>query len=351
MKYNLPVWNGLKLKNTSTTVKLLELKKGPVPGVFVRKDKNFINYEKNYTHMTPLKSGKYIKNLRDKKTDFVISHSINVGNCLEIGAGDDFNLKTLKSKKYTICDPFIRPKKKKKVKFINEYYENSNLKEKFDTIIMFSVLEHTQNFEKFLKKCKKNLKKKGKIFLSIPIIDSQFLKGDFNCLLHEHINYFSELGFFNLMDKFGFCINNYYIKNDSGFFCISHKKKKLDIKLKRKNINLKYVNKIFKKKIKDFSSFLKNNRTRKIIFYGATNGLNNLFFLANKTNKINFNNIVIVDSDSKKWKKRLSSCNKIIKNPNIIKNSDIVCITALSFLNEIKEMLNKNNQIMSLNSI
>ena len=34
--------------------------------------------------MTPLKSGKYIKNLRDKKTDFVISHSINVGNCLEI---------------------------------------------------------------------------------------------------------------------------------------------------------------------------------------------------------------------------------------------------------------------------
>ena len=41
MKYNLPVWNGLKLKNTSNKVKLLELKKGSVPGVFVRKDKKF----------------------------------------------------------------------------------------------------------------------------------------------------------------------------------------------------------------------------------------------------------------------------------------------------------------------
>ena len=73
---------------------------------------------------------------------------------------------------------------------------------------------------------KKFKKKREKIFLSIPIIDSQFLKGDFNCLLHEHINYFSEFGFFNLMDKFGFCINNYYIKNDSGFFFVYHIKRK-----------------------------------------------------------------------------------------------------------------------------
>lgn len=351
MKFSLPVWNGIKSKNFTPKVKLLELKNSSVNGVFVRKDKNFINYEKNYKHMTPLKSGSYIKKLRNNKTNFVIANSINVGNCLEIGAGDDFNLKTLKSKKYTICDPFITPKKKKRIKFINQYYEKTKLNEKFDTIIMFSVLEHTYNLDQFLLNSKKNLKKNGQIYLSIPIIDEQFFNGDLNCLLHEHVNYFSLQGIFNLLSKYKFKIKSYYVKNDSGFFCISHSNSKQNLKLQTKIPNLNKIRQIFKYKILSFSKFLFNNKNRRIVFYGASNGLNNLLYLVNKKKSINFKNIFIIDTDKKKWNKYLSSCRKKIYSPKIIKKSDLVCISALSFRNEILKDLKKNNQIISLNNI
>ena len=351
MKFSLPVWNGTKSEIFTKEIKSLELKKSSVNGVFFRKDKNFIKYENNYIHMTPLKSGKYIKHLRDNKVNFVISNSIKVGNCLEVGAGDGFNLKILKSKKYTICDPFIKPKNEKKIKFINQYYENTNFQEKFDTILMFSVLEHAYNFEKFLEKSKKNLKSNGHIFLSIPIIDEQFQNGDFNCLLHEHINYFSMEGIFNVFKKYKFRVKNFYVKNDNGFFCIVNEDKKLKLQLYSKIFNLKKVEQIFKKKIISFSKFLINNNKRRIVFYGANNGLNNLLYLANKKRKINYKNIFVVDSDSKKWNKRLSYFNKKIKSPKFIKNSDLVCVTALSFLNEINATLKKDNQIISLNNI
>ena len=351
MKFKLPVWNGVKSFSEKQKIKKIEITLSSIRGIFIRKDSNFVDYQDSYTHMTPLRWKGYIKKIRNNKTNFIKENLKTVGNCLEIGAGDDFNIRSLDWRKFTICDPYVKPYKKNGVEFISDFYEKISLKKKFDTIIMFSVLEHTNNFLKFLDQTKKILNKNGRFFIEIPIIDDQFLNGDFNCLLHEHVNYFSKKGIFILMKKFNFEIENFYFKNDTGFFCIKHLNKVKNFTLEKNVPDLKQCQKIFDKKILNFIIFLKKNKNRKIIFYGANNGLNNLLYAAHKKIKIKKNKITIVDSDSNKWGKYIGSFKNSIKKPSIIEKSDLVCIASLSFYDEIITNLKKSNQIINLNDI
>jgi len=356
MKFNLPVWNGVKTNYFKQKVKNIQIKTSNIPGIYIRIDKNFVNYQKDYTHMTPLIWKGFIEKIRFNKVNFINENSKNIGECLEIGAGDGFNIRALKWKKknrvgYTICDPFIKPYKKEKIEFINNFYEKVNFKKKFDTIIMFSVLEHVNNFIEFIKISKNILKKDGNFFLEIPIIDNQFINGDFNCLLHEHLNYFSKKGIFNLFKMFQLNIKSFYFKNDTGFFCIKHAKEKKQFTIEKNIPKLKKIKEIFKNKILNFKIFLKKNSNRRIIFYGANNGLNNLIHLALKTISFYRNKILIVDSDQNKWGKFLGSFSKAINKPEIIKKTDLICVSSLSFYDEIVLDLKKNNQIINLNDI
>ena len=219
MKFNLPIWNSVKLKPTIQKVSVIEISKSSIDGMFIRKDKNFVTYDENYTHMTPLKWRGYIKNIRNKKVNFIKENVVNVGDCLEVGAGDNFNKK--KWKKFTICDPIIKSYKNNKIEFIRGFFEKISFSRKFNTIIMFNVLEHCENPYNFIKTSKKLLKNNGNLFITIPIISNQFLTGDFNCLLHEHINYFTKKGIFNLLKKFNLSVKNFYFSND---FLLCHKK-------------------------------------------------------------------------------------------------------------------------------
>tara|TARA_B100000575_G_scaffold168737_1_gene135020 strand:+ start:10377 stop:11081 length:705 start_codon:yes stop_codon:yes gene_type:complete len=52
------------------------------------------------------------------------------------------------------------------INYINKNIENMEFTKKFDLIIMFEVLEHLDNWESFLYKVKKNLRKDGKLIIS-----------------------------------------------------------------------------------------------------------------------------------------------------------------------------------------
>jgi|694.fasta_scaffold30558_5 hypothetical protein len=65
--------------------------------------------------MTSLNWKGYIKNIRDNKANFIKDNLKLVGSCLEVGEGDDFNIRTLSWKKFTICDSYIKPHKKNKI--------------------------------------------------------------------------------------------------------------------------------------------------------------------------------------------------------------------------------------------
>lgn len=351
MKFNLPVWNSVKKRPFIQKNFDLELKKSNIKGLFVRKDKNFITYEEDYTHMTPLKWKGFIESVRNNKVNFVLDNSKNLGNCLEVGAGDDFNLKLLKWTKYTICDPFLESSKNKNIEFIKGYFEKIKFKKKFNTIIMFSVLEHCTNYSLFIKKAKENLKSNGQLFIEIPIIGKQFLNGDFNCLLHEHLNYFTKTGIFNLLKKNNLSVEKFYFKNDTAFICAKNNNKKFNYEIKEKILSLRDYKNIFRKKIQNFTKFLAENKNKKIVFYGANNGLNILFLKSIQKNNFNFKNVYVVDSDKNKWNKYLGSFPKPITSPNILKHCDIVCISALSFTDEILNNLKKNKPIFRLSEI
>ena len=351
MKFNLPLWNSVKLKPTVQKVSSIEIIKSSIEGMYIRKDKNFVTYDENYTHMTPLKWKGYIKNIRDKKVNFIKENVANVGNCLEVGAGDNFNLMSLKWKKFTICDPVIKPYKENKVEFIRGLFEKIRFEKRFDTIIMFNVLEHCNNPCDFIKTSKKLLKNNGQLFITIPIISNQFLQGDFNCLLHEHINYFTKKGIFNLLKKFNLNVSSFYFSNDSALLCVKHKKLGKSFNINENLLNLNEYKKIFKSKEINFYKFLQSYKDKKIAFYGANNGLNILLYKAKLKKLIKKNKIFIVDSDKNKWKKFLGSFSKPISSPKILQYCDIVCISSLSFSEDILKGLKKDKPIFKINEL
>ena len=53
-----------------------------------------------------------------------------------------------------------------KIKYLRKDFEKEKIQNKFDVIIIFEVLEHLTDWEKFLKKIKSNLNKKGVLLIS-----------------------------------------------------------------------------------------------------------------------------------------------------------------------------------------
>ena len=57
-------------------------------------------------------------------------------------------------------------KNKLKINYMVKDFEKENIESKFDVIIIFEVLEHLNDWERFLKKIQKNLKKNGVLIMS-----------------------------------------------------------------------------------------------------------------------------------------------------------------------------------------
>ena len=78
MKFKLPVWNSVKSRPFLENPTNLELKETSIKGLFVRKDKNFISYENDYSHMTPLDWKGFMEKIRNNKVNFIRENSKNV---------------------------------------------------------------------------------------------------------------------------------------------------------------------------------------------------------------------------------------------------------------------------------
>ncbi len=349
MKFKIPIWNGVKAKKFKQKIATLELRQVN-KGIFVQKNNNVIDYTENYTHMTALNWSGFLTNVRNNKINFVLKNIKHAGDCLEIGAGDDFNMRILKWKTYTICDPFLKNERRKNVEIIGEDFETIKFKKKFDIIIMFAVLEHCESFERLILKAKHLLKKRGKLFIEIPIVDNHFLDGDFNCLLHEHITYFFSSAVNNFLKKNKMYLKNFYNKNDSTYICVENNNKR-NIFNNKNIFDLSFYEKMFRNKITNFCYFLKKNKDKKIVFYGATNGINTLLYFAQKKGNLNLKNIFITDSDKNKWGKYIGSFSKKINDLKILKRCEIICISSLSFRDEIISNLKKDKPIIDLNDI
>ena len=342
INYQLPVWNGVKEKQIGVVHNLL-IDYSLDKGVYKQKKKRIVEYEKDYEHMTPLKGSKYIERLRKGKIDWILDYSKNYNSILEIGGGDSFNYRFLDCNKYTIIDPAINQEHKdNKLNLISDYFENVKLNSKYNLILLLSVLEHVDDPNLILEKSENVLDKDGVIFIYIPIIDNQFALGDFNSLIHEHLNYFTFIGAKFFFAKHNLIIDGYYQENDGGFFRLVKGECKIN---DFSNYDLNKVSYTFDYHFNSFLDLI--NSEEKILFYGATNGLNNLFQLAKVVTHIDFEKYRITDSDNNKWGKFISSHPLPILPVETLKNYKTICISANSYYREIVASLPKDKIIIS----
>lgn len=349
-EYTLPVWKGVLDSPTYDTAPL-SIGLSKIKGIYKQLNKRIIKYDDHYSHMTPLQGSKYIEKLRKGKIEWIVNSSNMYDKILEIGGGDCMNYNYFDCENYTVIDPTLKyTQELDKLLFISDYFENVTLNEKYDAILMLSVLEHVDDPELIMGKTVEVLDDKGSIFVFIPVVDKQFALGDFNALIHEHMHYLTYNGAKQLFTKYGLSIESYYVKNDGGFFKLikddkNHIKKIDDFH----TYALDVLKNNFDYQLEKFIKILNNGE--KTIFYGATNGLNNLFHLTKDEVNVDYEKYRITDSDKTKWGKYIGSHPLPIIPLDKLSYYKTVCISALSFYDEILKTLEKDKVIISTGSI
>lgn len=141
-----------------------------------------MNIERDYNlEIKDYNEHKYIYNFDSDVMHKYMFKSFNPffvqGNCLELGSfKGDFTKRLLLNFNNITCvdasNEAIKTAKEKlgsKVKFINSTFDDVELKEKYDNIVLTHVLEHLDNPIKLLKKINDEwLSEKGKLFLVCP---------------------------------------------------------------------------------------------------------------------------------------------------------------------------------------
>ena len=132
---------------------------------------------------------------------------------LDVGCGSGYLLYCFKQKGYKEIqgldparDCTIIAKKLYDVEVVSATLSEYKGKNKFDLVILASVLEHMNDLDNVVRKIVALLKKNGLLFLSVPNGErfGQILKEPFLEFSLEHINYFTRASLRNLFHKYGF---------------------------------------------------------------------------------------------------------------------------------------------------
>ena len=169
---------------------------------------NALINEKSYTQIMNNKINIKLDNLRfkyglqkinvKKKEKKILDYGCGFGQSLDVAKrfGWDCNA-------YEINEQCIKILKKKKIKIDNNFKKNN-----YDAVTMWLVLEHIPSPNKLMKKIYNSLKKKGKLLINVPNVNSlSALLLKQNCTVfagEQHLNHFSAetLGIFLKNNKF-----------------------------------------------------------------------------------------------------------------------------------------------------
>lgn len=314
--------------------------------------------EEGYTYGTqPPGLSEWSNKLGELKCDFVkrTYGSVDGINIVEIGAGSLNIAERLTSQydigKYIVFDPAIKEfSAKNGICVFRNYFQKEKLcNENFDLILGFSVLEHIPDPVALLEDLHDILiPSQGKAILSFPDVEQQFKNGDFNVLLHEHLNYFTMSTAASLFSRCGFDVLGCESRYDTLWYYVQarHKGDAPVILPDDRLLNVSAGN--FYRNIELVSQRLDMlvSQGKRVALHGACNGLNNILFLGG----VKYNeNILIFDGDKTKAGKYLSVYNASIhlSEEAIYKTVDKVFIAALSFYGEIKQFLIEKHGIDS----
>lgn len=135
-------------------------------------------------------------------------------NILEIGPGYGLFLEEITKKRFfnqvvgvEASDTLYEKSKKQGFKVYNGIFEQIDIKENFDVIVSFEVIEHIFNPKELLEKCLLKLNTNGLVMMTFPNLngfDVSILKELSDTIGHTHLNYFNEKSISLLLENLGF---------------------------------------------------------------------------------------------------------------------------------------------------
>lgn len=84
------------------------------------------------------------------------------------------------------------------LKMVRDFFPSKKIKDKFDLILHFGVMEHINDPVNFLIEQQKLLTDGGEIICAIPDCEEDLKNGDISLFLHEHFNYFTKYNIANV---------------------------------------------------------------------------------------------------------------------------------------------------------
>jgi 2-polyprenyl-3-methyl-5-hydroxy-6-metoxy-1,4-benzoquinol methylase len=149
-----------------------------------------------------------------QKASLIISHTVQKGNILDVGAGTGAFLQVMKEKNWNVTglepddDARIRAKKIFGIELQDLHVLNQLPEESFDAITLWHVLEHVHNLNGTLEKLKSLLKKDGKLFIAVPnytSVESSIYKLFWAAYdVPRHLYHFTPRAMKELLERFDF---------------------------------------------------------------------------------------------------------------------------------------------------
>jgi len=273
--------------------------------------------------------------------DPIISNAF-LANVLEIGCGTTWFAEEFcnehSPKTYTCIDPTLKAVSTDQIKAIADYFPSQGLvAEKFDLILAYNVLEHVPDPRVVLLGVWDLLLPFGRAVLTVPDCERQLNNGDINCLVHEHMTYYTKKTLVEEFETCGLNIIHQTSRNDLFTIVVEKCSKKKNLLPKANDkLLLENASVAFRSLFDDFASQLKLAfaSDKKIGFHGASNGLNVFLYIAN----LSKGEFSIFDGDEAKAGQFLPSCRSPVKHVSDTDYAsyDILVISALSFFDEIK---------------
>jgi hypothetical protein len=273
----------------------------------------------------PPGASSWANRLGDECIDFIkeVCGSLEGSVVLEIGAGSLYVAERLVDEtgidEYMIMDPAVKDTtKNSKISVYPEYFENvSGIDKNVNVVICLNCLEHVPDPFVFLCHIRNLLKlSNGKAVFVLPDIKQQFDDGDFNAIIHEHLNYFTESTATRLLNNCGLKV----LVCKTGFDTLRLLVEPCEAEYVDDKPGIKQPRDVFVNVARLFNLNLEMfiryhfkclSLSKTVAFYGANNGLNNIIALANLPHT---SNIWIFDNDEAKTAKYLPACQNAIRH-------------------------------------
>ena len=227
--------------------------------------------------------------------------------------------------------------------FNNEFVENYSWENTFDYVLASNTFAHITDINSVVKGVHNCLNGNGKFIFEVQYLVDLVDKFQFDFMYHEHLYYYTVTSLTHLLSKHGLkIIDVERVPIHSGSIRViatkntNLRKKPIVnklIKLEKNYFDLSSFSKSIEKSLSNLKSFLKKNKKKKIIGYGASGRANTVIGTLNLSSK----DISYIIDESPERYNRFTSNGKIqILPPDKIENDvDYILIFAWNFADMI----------------